>query len=89
MISHESILVGYLLESGWKLHLSSEGDHAIFKRTTDGTKVDRCEVSADAVLELHQSGRLRKQYQLVCNGVTTTVFDSEVNRINSFPSLAE
>lgn len=70
-------MVGHLMESGWKLHLSADGDHAIYKTTTSGnvTKVDSLKVSADCVLELQQAGRLRKTRQFTVSHKTTTVFE--------------
>ena len=73
-------MVGYLLEVGWELHLSAkpEDGHAIFKSTKSEavTRVEKCEVSADAVLELQQAGRLLKKRQFTVNHRKTTVFVS-------------
>ena len=70
-------MVGYLLQSGWKLHLSADGDHAIYKTTKSGsvTKVDSLRVSTNCVLELQQAGRLRKQRQFTVGHKTTTVLE--------------
>ena len=75
--SSETTMVGHLLQSGWKLHLSAGGDHAIYKTTKSGsvTKVDSLKVSADCVLELQQSGRLQKQRQFTVGHKKTTVFE--------------
>ena len=77
-LSAEATMVGYLLEVGWELHLSAkpEDGHTLYKSTKSGavTRVEKCAVSADAVLELQQAGRLRKKRQFTVNHKKTTVF---------------
>lgn len=77
-MSSESTMVGYLMEVGWMLHLSSDAKHghAIFKSTKVGrtTTVDKIPVSADCVLELQQTGRLKKVREFTVNHQKTTVF---------------
>ncbi len=59
-MSNESILVGYLLDSGWKLFVSSDGNHSIYRAGDDGVTVDGCCVSSDTIIDLHLTGRLRR-----------------------------
>lgn len=77
-MSSEATMAAYLMESGWKLHLSAnpKDGHKIFKCETAGSKttVRSCDISADAVLELQQSGRLKRERQFTVGHKKTTVF---------------
>lgn len=80
-LSSEATMIGYLLEVGWKLHVSSNTvkGHAIFKQERQGeftTVVKKCDVSVDAVLELQRSGKLKKVKQFTVNHETTAVYES-------------
>lgn len=79
-MSSEAAMASYLLNSGWKLHLSADPQdgHKLFKCTKRGntTSVEQCDISADAVIELQQSGRLKRERQFTVGHKKKTVFVS-------------
>ena len=75
-LSSEAMMVGYLMEVGWELHVSSDQEHGIYKQTKVGrvTRVDSVSVSVDCIMELQQAGMLKKLKQFVVNHKKTTVY---------------
>ena len=77
-LSQNATMVAYLMEAGWKLHLSSNRYETptIWKSRRDGAnaKVDSCDVSHDVVLELQQAGLLERDGEFECGDETVTVF---------------
>ena len=78
LMSPEATMIRHLMSVGWKLHLSAkpEDGHAIFKTVNSGsvTKVEKCAVSYDAVIELQQAGCLQKHSEYTFNHKKATVF---------------
>ncbi len=70
---HETTMALYLLEVGWELHVPK---NTLFKQTTNGmtTTVEQCQLSADTVIELQQTGRLKKKRQFTVNHKKTVVY---------------
>ena len=75
--STEATLVGYLMDAGWELHLVSDITGGVLVKITltgEVTRVETCKVSPDAVIDLHQAGKLQKKKTFFIRNTKTTVF---------------
>lgn len=77
-LSTDAVLITYLMEVGWVLHVTDEPKQPprLVKSVTTGctTEVQMCDVSTDTVIELQTAKRLKRRKQFTVQRVRTFVY---------------